>query len=59
VLEKPVHNTAKQLGIANFIVGEELLIEDGSDINAQDDDSSYSDYNDEDELFNFIINQNI
>jgi hypothetical protein len=59
VLEKPVHNTAKQLGIANFIVGEELLIEDGQDIKTQDDDSSYSDYNDEDELFNFIINHNI
>jgi len=59
VLEKPVHNTATQLGIDNFIVGEELLIEDGSAIQTQNNNPSYSDYEDDDELFNFIINHNI
>lgn len=59
VSEKPVHTTARQLGIENFIIGEELLIEDSAAIKIQEDDSSSSDYEDDDELFNFIINNNI
>ena len=57
VSEKPIHTTARQLGISNFIIGEELVIE-GSPENTQGN-APYPDDNDEDELFNFSINNNI
>ena len=59
VLDKPIHKTAVQLGIADYIVGEELLIEEDPGIRIPSSDASDSEYDDDDELFNFIINPNI
>ena len=58
ISEKPIHNAARQLGISNFIIGEELLIENALETDTPNEKPSSDDYSDEDELFNFIINSN-